>query len=133
LGTGEAGVLNCADGTHGRGVVEAEEGGEVAGAGEEIAHRWIAELGRPDIFIEEDTEFGADGDADLLRDGDDGLPAGFGVQGVALAFHEGDATVTEVVEVAKSHVGCGVVIEHDVGDGGIPAVRGDVDDGGPER
>ena len=115
-GTGEAGVLNCADGADGRGVVEAEEGGEVASAGEEVAHRRVAEGGRPDVFLEEDAEFGMDGDADLLRDGDDGLPAGLGVEGVALAFHEGDAAVAEVVEMAKSHAGRGVVIEHDVGD-----------------
>jgi hypothetical protein len=37
--------------------------------------------------------------------------------------------VAEVVEVTKRHAGRDVVIEHDVGDAGIPAVRGDADDG----
>ena len=69
--TGEAGVLNGADGANGRGVVEAEEGGEVPGAGEEIAHGRIAEGGGPDIFLEEDAEFRMDDDADLLGDGGD--------------------------------------------------------------
>jgi hypothetical protein len=47
-----------------------------------------------------------------------------------LAFHEGDAAVAEIVEMAKRHAGGGVVIEHDVGDAGRLAVRGDADDGG---
>ena len=127
--TVEAGVFNGADGADGGGVVEAEDGGEVAGAGEQIAHGRIAELGRPDVFFEEDAEFGTDDDADLLRDADDGLPTGLGVEGVALAFHEGDAAVAEIVEMAERHAGRDVVIEHDVGDAGGFAVRGDADDG----
>src|SRR5260370_3184209 len=71
-----------------------------------------------------------DDDAELLCDDDDGLPAGLGRAGVALAFHEGDEAVAEVVEVAKSHAGRGVVIEHDIGDAGRLAVRRDSDDGG---
>src|SRR5260370_29782345 len=71
-----------------------------------------------------------DDDAELLCDDDDGLPAGLGVQGVALSFHEGDAAVAEVVEGAKSHAGRGVVIEHDIGDAGRLAVRRDSDDAG---
>ncbi len=51
MGTGEAGVLNGADGADGRGVVEAEEGGEIAGAGEEVAYGGIAEGGGPDVFL----------------------------------------------------------------------------------
>jgi hypothetical protein len=78
---GESDVLNGADGAEGEGVVEAEESDEVAGAGEEIPHGGIAEGGGPDVFLEEDAEFGMDDDAELLRDGDDGLPAGFGVEG----------------------------------------------------
>src|SRR6266550_1296420 len=39
------------------------------------------------------------------------------------------AAVAEVVEVAKRHACGDVVIEHDVGDAGIRAVRGDADDG----
>jgi hypothetical protein len=100
-GAGEAGVLNGADGANGGGVVEAEDGGEVVGAGEQIAYGRISELRLPDVFFEVDAEFGLDDDADLLRDADDGLPAGLGVEGVALAFHEGDAAVTEVVEMAE--------------------------------
>jgi hypothetical protein len=38
--------------------------------------------------------------------------------------------VAEVIEMAKRHAGGGVVIEHDVGDTGGLAVRGDADDGG---
>jgi hypothetical protein len=66
--TGEAGVLDGADGADGGGVVEAEEGGEVAGAREEISCGRVSEFGRPDVFLEEDAEFGMDDDADLLRD-----------------------------------------------------------------
>jgi hypothetical protein len=83
----------------------------------------------PEVFLEEDAEFRTDDDADLAGDGGDRLPAGLRVEGVALAFHEGDAAVAEVVEVAKRHAGGDVVIEHDVGDAGISAVRGDADDG----
>ena len=57
------------------------------------------------------------------------MPTGLGVEGVALAFHEGDAAVAEVVEVAERQAGGGGVIEHDVGDAGRVAVRGDADDG----
>ena len=106
----EAGVFNGADGADRRGVVEAKDGGEVAGSGEQITNRWISEFGRPDVFFKEDAEFGADGDADLPRDADDGLPACLGVEGIALAFHEGDATVAEVVEMAERHAGCDVVV-----------------------
>src|SRR5580658_6239019 len=73
---GESSVLNGADSADGGGVVEAEESSEVAGAREEIAHGRITELGRPDIFFKEDAEFGTDDKADLLRDGNDGLPTG---------------------------------------------------------
>ena len=47
---------------------------------------------------------------------DDGLPAGLGVEGAALAFHEGDAAMAEVIEMAERHAGRDIVIEHDVGD-----------------
>ena len=72
---------------------------------------------------------GTDDDADLLREWDDGLPADLGVEGVALAFHEGDATVAEVVEMTQGHLGGAVVIERDVGEAGGFAVGGDADDG----
>ena len=67
--TGEAGVFDGADGADGGGVVEAEDGSEVVGAGEEIADGRVAEFGRPGVLLEVDAELGADGDADLLRDG----------------------------------------------------------------
>ena len=70
-----------------------------------------------------------DDDTDLLGDGSDGLPAGFGVEGVTLAFHEGDATVAEVVEMEQGHAGRDIVIDHDIGDAAIPSVRGNADDG----
>jgi hypothetical protein len=57
------------------------------------------------------------------------LPTGLGVEGVALALHEGDVVVAEVVEMAESHAGGDVVIEHDIGDAEYLAVRGDADDG----
>jgi len=84
-GAVEASVFNRADGAYGCGVVEAEDGGEAAGAGEQVVDRGIAELGRPDVLLKEDAEFGVNDDADLLCDADDGLPAGLGVEGVELA------------------------------------------------
>jgi len=73
----EAGVFDCTNGSDGGRIVETEDGGEVTGAGEQIANRRIAKLGRPYIFFEEDAEFGSDDEADLLCDGYDGLPTGF--------------------------------------------------------
>ena len=100
-GAGEACVFDGADGSDGGGVVEAEDGGEVVCAREELADGRVAELGGRGVLLEVDGEFGADGEADLLGDGVDGGPAGLGVEGELLAFHEGDAAVAELVEVAE--------------------------------
>ena len=62
--------------------------------------------GGPDVFPEEAAELGMENDADLARDAGDGLPACLGVEGVALAFHRGNAAVPQVAEVAKRHAGC---------------------------
>src|SRR5437762_11031643 len=83
---------------------------------ERRSHRRIAEDGGPDVFPEEAAELGMENDADLARDAGDGLPACLGVEGVALAFHRGNAAVPQVAEVAKRHAGCYVVIKHYVGD-----------------
>ncbi len=128
-GAGEAGVFDGADGADGGGVVEAEDGGEVAGSGEEIADGRVAELGGPGVFFEIDAELGVDGDSDLLGDGVDGLPAGLGVEGEGLAFHKGDAPVTELVEVTEGETGSAVVVEDEIGDSGNADVGGDSDCG----
>ncbi len=125
VGAVEADIFDGANGADRGGVVEAEHGGEITGAGEQFAHGGVAELGRPKILFQIDAEFGLDDDAKLLRCGDDGLPTGFGVERVALTFHECDFAVPEVVEVAESFVGRKVVIEHHVGDAGCFAVGGD--------
>jgi hypothetical protein len=124
---GEADVFDGAYGPDGGGVVETEDGGEVEGAAEKLADGWIAELGRPGVFLEVDAELGDDVDADLLRDGVDGLPAGFGVEREGLALHEGDAPMPEIVEVLECEAGGAVVVEHEVGDAGNADVRGDSD------
>jgi len=92
-GAGEASVFDGTDGSDGGGVVETEDGGEVAGAAEEFADGWITELGGPGVFLEIDTELREDYDSDLLGDGVDGLPARFGIEGESLAFHEGYAAM----------------------------------------
>ena len=125
---GEAGVLNGADGADSSCVVEAEEGGEVTSAGEEITHGRIAELRRPEIFLEEDAQFGTNDEPDLLGDADDGLPTGLGVERVALSLHESNVAVAEVMEMAESHAGRDVMIEHYIGDAIGFAVGRDADD-----
>jgi hypothetical protein len=81
------------------------------------------------VCLQIDAELGVDGDSDLLGDGVDGLPAGLGVEREGLAFHEGDAPVTELVEVTEGEMGSAVVIEDEIGDPGNADVRGDSDGG----
>ena len=93
FGAAEAGVRDGADGADGGDVVEAEDGGEVAGAGEEVAYDGIAEFRGPGVGFEIDAELGVDGDADTFGHGEDAIPAEVGVGDLALAFHEGDAAM----------------------------------------
>lgn len=45
LGDPEAGFVEGANGSHGRDIVEAEDRGEGAAAGDELADAWITDLG----------------------------------------------------------------------------------------
>ncbi len=128
FGAAEASVGDGADGTDGGDIVEAEDGGEVTSACEEVADDGIPEFGGPGVGFEVDAEFGVDGEADAFRHGHDAFPAEVGVGCLALAFHEGDAAVAEIVEMLEREKGGAVVVEHDVGIALELLVAGDGDD-----
>ena len=94
----------------------------------QVADGRIAELRRPDVFFKVDAEFRIDGDSDLFGDSNDGFPTRCGVERVTLAFHESDAAVAEIVEVAKGKARRRGVVEHDVCNRRYVAMDGDADD-----
>lgn len=123
--TTETGVLDSANGADGGGVVEAKHRGEVACVREQLSHWLVAELWRPEILLEVDAKFRSNRNPELVRYAEDRLPAGFGIERVALSLHESDLAVAQFVEVLKSLSGSEVVIEQNVGDTGLLAVGGD--------
>ena len=111
VGDGAAGVFEGADGADGGDVVEAEDGGEVAGFFEQGLHGLVADfrghgvvsgLHGPALGVDADDVGGVDFEAHLTRYLLDAFPAELGVGDGAGAAHEGDAAVAEIVEVARA-------------------------------
>src|SRR5271155_2497018 len=79
-----------------------------------LRHR-VSQLRRGEVELQLNHQFGVDLDAELPGDGHEAAPAIAGVGAECLASHEGNLTVSQLMEVPEGKLGGAAVVEQDVG------------------
>jgi len=110
-------------------IVVAEECGEIDAALDEFVGGLEAEFRRGDAELQLNNKLWGYDQLEIAGDGHEAIPAIVGVGAVAAASHEGDFTVTELVEMTERKFGSALLVEYDVGDAFDFAMASD-DDGG---
>ena len=116
FGNGEAGLTQGTNGSHGRDVIEGEEGRERLGRSEQRLCGFISELWRWGVALELNDKVGIDGQAKIAGDLFDAGPTHLGVGAEFLAFDKGDLAMAEMEEVFESDLSGSLVVEDNVGD-----------------
>lgn len=115
LGNAEVGVAKSANGADCGHIIEGNDGGKDTAALQEGLHNGITKFGRRDVAFQLDGELRHYGNAKLLGDSYIVFPTGEGVRAKWLAAHEGNVTMTELVEMAEDEFRGAAMVEENVG------------------
>src|SRR6202012_2354473 len=123
-------IVQCANGADRRDVVEADDGGEVAAAHQQLLRAGIAEFGRLHVFLEMHGEIGRDAETKRACDLQRCTPTRVRVGAELLPAHECNLSMTKTKQMTERELRSACAVEHDVGDPGEGGVGGDGDGGG---